>query len=340
MEAPLPKPNISKVIEIEKESTKYELELNIESNYLNFTIKLIDSIPILIFSNKYTLIDLEEKCKIFKMNENIGECLNIFIDFFEKKNYSLIKNENEFIIQIFPKMLNLNDFELKLSIKQSNQDEKFDMIFKKLNDIMKENKELKERVNILEEKLKVYEKQNKNVDKSLNNTWKEICNPWVTETPPLISKNSYKLKNSNYLAEKNLFNGYIYTIKSYQNLNLGNRYKIEFNINSPNGDDIQVGFGNPSKFTGWMKEINSVCLTNEGLFINKEKEDEKYKLMDNKKIVFLVDLKEKEKFFELYINETFINRYNFNFNNYETIFALAAIRKVGNSVNLKTYIST
>lgn len=57
-------------------------------------------------------------------------------------------NGNELILHISPKILNINDFEFKLNLKQTNQNEKFDFIFKKLNDIMKENKVLRERVNI------------------------------------------------------------------------------------------------------------------------------------------------------------------------------------------------
>lgn len=267
---------------------------------------------------------------------NVQIFLQIFL---KKKNYSLKNNEKEIIIQISPKILDLGDFELKLNKNQINQNEKFDMIFKKLNDVIKENMELKERVYFLEEKLKIYEEQNKNAEKTLKNTWKEINNPWVTETPPLIKNFCYKLKNSNYLAEKNLENGCIYTIKSFQTLNDGNIYKIEFYINNPKGDDFQVGFGNPSEFTGGMKNLNSVCLTNIGLFINKEEVNSKFKLSDNQKILFIVNLKEKENFFELYINEILIGKYNFKFENKSQIFPLSAIRRVGNSVNIKTYIA-
>lgn len=107
MDTPLIIPNNSKIFEIQKDSIKYKLELYIISNYLNINIEVIDSIPLIIFSNKFSKYDLEQKSKIFKMNENIEECLNIFEEFFNKNKYTLQNNENEIIIKITPKIFKL-----------------------------------------------------------------------------------------------------------------------------------------------------------------------------------------------------------------------------------------
>ena len=81
--------------------------------------------------------------------------------------------------------------------------------------------------------------------------------------------------------------------------------------------------------------MNSICFSNEGLFINGEKINTEYKIRDNQKIEFFVDLSGDENFFEFYINGIFINKYNFVIK--EDIFALAAIRAIGNSVDLKIF---
>lgn len=197
---------------------------------------------------------------------------------------------------------------------------------------MKENKELKERVNKLEERLQIYEEQNKNLIKG---TFIEIDNPWSDKTPPKIPKFCYILKNSNYLAVKDKENGCIYAINSQKNLKKGEKYKIQFLIYYPKGEDFQVGFWNPSNFTGWIKQMNSICFSNEGLFIKEKEINTEYKIKDNQKIKFIVDLSGEENFFEFYINGIFINKYNFVIK--EDIFALAAIRAIGNSVDLKIF---
>ena len=322
-----------KILQIEKDSIKYEFIFNILSNSLTFTIKILDTFPSLIFSNNFEKNNLEQKCKLFKMYENIEECLNLLKDFIEKNNYSIKRSENEILLIISPKILNLNDFELQLKLKEINQNEKIDAIFKKMNDIIKENKELKERVSKLEEKLKSFESQNKNLVKK--NIFEEIDNPWSNKTPPLIKQFCYQLKDSNYLAEKIKEDGYIYAIRSEKNLQHGEIYKIQFIIHYPAGNDFQVGFGDPSELTGWIKENNSVCLTNGGLYLNNKLINSSYIIKDNQKIEFIINLSKNESFFELYIDDVFINKYNFVINN--QIYVLAAIRALKNAVEIKTY---
>ena len=75
--------------------------------------------------------------------------------------------------------------------------------------------------------------------------------------------------------------------------------------------------------------------TNEGLYIDGKKIKDIILKEKNKIITFIINLKEN-KFFELFVDEIFLGKFEFDLDN---IFGLAALDK-GNSVTIKTFQKT
>ena len=165
----------------------------------------------------------------------------------------------------------------------------------------------------------------------------EIENFWTNEK--LNSNNNefnYELKENNYLAKKINKNQQI--IKSKIKFTEGNIYKIVFNIIYANTlSNFEIGFGNNelcnTKIS--LKEKGAICLSAEGLYIDgKEIKQEKY-IENDYEICFILNLKEKNKNFILFINGILVGEFNFNLID---IYALASIEGIDGSVKLKTFI--
>ena len=81
---------------------------------------------------------------------------------------------------------------------------------------------------------------------------------------------------------------------------------------------------------GWLRGNNLYCISSEGIFINgKNKPD--YKIQkENKKITFIIDLKNNNS--EIYINDQKVD--NFNMKPDNIYYPMIAMRKLNNSVKL------
>ena len=164
----------------------------------------------------------------------------------------------------------------------------------------------------------------------------EIENPWTIER----FKNNknffyYTLKENNYIAEKTENNNYIHSIKAMNQLQKNKIYKLEF-LPNYKANDFGIGFGDFSvtiNNSALYSAQNSVCLKNNGLFINSQNINENIKLENGKKYEFIIDIKNKK--FSLFTNDENFGEYEFNFQ--DNIFAQASIRNVGNSIKIKTY---
>jgi capsule polysaccharide export protein KpsE/RkpR len=84
-----------------------------------------------------------------------------------------------------------------------------------------------------------------------------------------------------------------------------------------------------------LKEKGSVGFTNEGLYINGKKIKDITLKKKNKIVTFIINLKEN-KYFELFADEIFLGKFEFDLDN---IFGLAAIDE-GNSIAIKTFQKT
>ena len=172
--------------------------------------------------------------------------------------------------------------------------------------------------------------------KNISLEFVEIENPWTIER----FKNNknffyYTLKENNYIAEKTENNNYIHSIKAMNQLQKNKIYKLEF-LPNYKANDFGIGFGDFSvtiNNSALYSAQNSVCLKNNGLFINSQNINENIKLENGKKYEFIIDIKNKK--FSLFTNDENFGEHEFNFE--DNVFAQASIRNVGNSIKIKTY---
>ena len=109
--------------------------------------------------------------------------------------------------------------------------------------------------------------------KNISLEFVEIENPWTIER----FKNNknffyYTLKENNYIAEKTENNNYIHSIKAMNQLQKNKIYKLEF-LPNYKANDFGIGFGDFSvtiNNSALYSAQNSVCLKNNGLFINSQ----------------------------------------------------------------------
>jgi len=214
-----------------------------------------------------------------------------------------------------------------------------------IENLSNDNKILKEKINSLENELiqfknnkKINDKfqsQQNNIDilnekmNSLIPNFINIDNPWTEEKEKGKNEFLYILKNGNYYAEK--FNSNrTQTIKSKHKFEKNKIYKLIYNISFKEGV-FRVGFGDFGNNFNRLKEEGSIGFTNEGLFINGIKVKDIKIEKKNKIITFIINLK-KTKYFELFADDIFLGKFEFDL---ENIFGLAAMKE-NNSITIKT----
>ena len=251
-------------------------------------------------------------CDLKKQIDKIEIDKNEEINSLKKETQELKKIINNYSI-------NINNFNQKfeiLSLDNKILKEKMNSLENELTQIKNENLELKEK----------FQSSKKNINL-------KIDNPWTNEKEKGQSEFEYILKDGNYYAEK--VKGYVVkTIKAKHKFETNKIYNLIYKIIYKEGD-YRVGFGDFGENENRLKERGSVGFTNEGLFINGKKiKDIKIEKQD-KKITFIIDLK-INKYFELFVDEIYLGKFEFDL---ENIFGLAALSP-GNSVTIKTYQSS
>jgi len=305
---------------------------------------IIINIPIGLTKFKEIVFVLSKQTKSVK--DICGDLYDLVFDLKNQINkIEIDKNEkNEKI-----KSLNKETEELKKIINDNTI--QINNIYQKIQNLSNDNKILKEKINSLENELSQFKngnsfpkenslindvpKENINIvneKKELETDFIKIDNPWTKEIEKGESEFEYILKDGNYYAEKKV--GFIKSIKSKHKFEKNKIYKLIYNI-SFKEEDYRVGFGDFGNNISRLKEKGSVGFTNEGLYIDGKKIKDIILKENNKIITFIINLKEN-KYFELYADEIFLGKFEFDLNN---IFGLAAIDK-GNSVAIKTFQKT
>ena len=144
--------------------------------------------------------------------------------------------------------------------------------------------------------------------------FEEILNPWIDENK------KYILYNNDYLAELNN-SYYMYPIKSKYKFEKNKIYKLIYNISYISGK-FRVGFGDFGLNNKQLKEKGSIGLTNKGLYNEGEKISNLKIEKENKEIIFIINLKNKQKYFEVIIDGKYLGKFNFNLDN---IYGLASM---------------
>ncbi len=139
--------NPSKNFELILDNKKYEFEISIIQNYLNFKCTLNNSFPSKIFSNQYSNEDLSKLCKKFFLDEPIEVCLTIIVELIENKEYSIKESENMINLTFSPKQYKIQEFTITLTLNQFEEVQQIHELYKKVNELIEENKILKQQLN-------------------------------------------------------------------------------------------------------------------------------------------------------------------------------------------------
>ena len=152
MEAPKPQESINLTIEDEKK--KYNLNITNSSNALVINISEEGDLFKKEYSKEFTLKDLSQNGRFFKIFDDIASVIVSLKETFENKKPK-IKEENGYIeFKIIPILTAMGETTLIIPMKKSDDKETInnlcDIIKNQANDI----KDLKSRVTVLEEKMK------------------------------------------------------------------------------------------------------------------------------------------------------------------------------------------
>ena len=307
--------NISLIKEFNEEIKKLEeiYHLKIEELKKNI-ISIIEQKINLFITNNLKVLRQTSKMKLDKNLININE------------NYP---------INSLDKQIEISNLINIIKADEKNIKEKFDKSYiQKLIEANKENF-IKKKENI-EKIIGTIITNNLHENNNIN-LFIEINNPWTNDVFKYSNKFLYTLKDNNNLIEKTDENGYIHIVRSQNELKEGKIYKIEFHINYTKGNDLDVGFGNINlcQTQGWIRCEEGICICNKGLFINGVHSIVNNNFIENNiKIIFILNFKEEKKSFEVYKNEEKIGKFSFDLKN---VYALVAIRNIGNSVKIKTF---
>ena len=322
----------------------YSLKITYSSE-LDINLKVLNKLPEESFIGNYNM-EYIIKNKYFSFCENTQDIKQTLEPILKEDKNIILKEEHgelKLILQLpHPKCREI-EFILKKEKKDTKDsiNELYELI-NKLNDKVSlqgnEINDLKEKIKLQEKEINRLKKIT-NILKDIDGDFYEINNPWSKEKFKYADYKTfnYTLKENDYLAEKTENDDYIHMIKSKNQLKKDNIYKLVFEINYINGNNFHVGFGDFNEATSkeWLKyKIKCVGLTEEGLFIEGNKIDNVSINNNDKKYTFLIDINNKK--FSLFVNE--IKKGEFNYNFQENIYPLAAIRKIGNSVKIKTYV--
>ena len=139
--------NPSKIFELFIDNKKYELEISIIQNYLNFKCSLKDLIPSKIFSNQYSNEDLSKLCKKFFLDESIEVCLTIIIELIENKEYIIKETENMINLIFSPKQYKIQEFTISLTLNQFEESQLIQELYKEVIELKEEKEILKKQLN-------------------------------------------------------------------------------------------------------------------------------------------------------------------------------------------------
>ena len=122
----------------------------------------------------------------------------------------------------------------------------------------------------------------------------------------------------------------MYPVKSKLKLDKNRIYKLIYNISYISGK-FRVGFGDLGLNNKQLKEKGSIGLTCQGLFNEGEKISDVKLQKENKQVIFIIDLKNNQKYFEVFIDGKALGKFNFEL---EDIYGLASMHN--GSVQIKT----
>ena len=195
----------------EENNKKYEIIFIFYKTSIDINIKDTNSFPQSNYSQSFTFEKIIEKCKIFKIYDNLPEIYDNIIIFMEKKKYSL---ENKYSSIFLTFNLDLGNFGFELFAKKNNIDDTLNYLTEKvkylidenneiknkLNQYFQENSELKNKIIVLEKEINLSKEKEKKDELFKGSTIiqsleeKNLISNWILQNTNKITQLLYKAK--------------------------------------------------------------------------------------------------------------------------------------------------
>ena len=157
MDAPLPNHNLTLDLKSEENNDSYKLNFFNSSNALSINITKENNFPKIEYQKDFTIKELLEKGKFFKIFEDIPSIITALKETLENKK-PIIKEEKDYIqLIIIPTLLALGEINLIIPKKQLNDKDVINDLCNIINKQGKEIENLKIKVSALEDKMKIFE---------------------------------------------------------------------------------------------------------------------------------------------------------------------------------------
>ena len=272
-----------------------------------------------------------------KLNEGVEKFHKEILDDFKKVKNKLNISEDidmNMIINNYPpknkeELNELITAFLKLYNNKNNKDNK--SYGNNSNNINNQNKKL-----LIENAANYYDKILQNTKKDLEKyiselkLFKILKFEWSTKTYGKYDF-YYKLEENNSKATKISGEGTNTICRGTKPLQKGKKYKLDYYIDYFDGE-FDVGFGDDQEGDmDWLRGNNLYGFTNDGIFINGKK-NEDYKIKkENKKITFIIDL--KNNIFEIFMDGRKLDNTN-EMKPENTYYPMISMKELNNSVKL------
>jgi hypothetical protein len=255
------------------------------------------------------------KPKLTKLSEI---CTNLYKEGFikeeilEKKDSKNEKNEK--------KETDRGDSPLNISENKIKMNSPLDNFNKKLDDLLKEQLALMTKY--IEENILVLS------DKCFSIPYKfEWCSKSYTGDGFL-----YELTNNNRIGTKILEDRIMTILRAKEEIKNNSIYNFKFKIGLKTEGDFDIGIGTEKEAnTCWLRNSESLCISNSGIRSMGIIVDNVSKLKDNDILDIEINTKKKEKYFKAVLNNKLICLIDFEFDN---AFIMAAIRNTGNYIEV------
>ena len=159
MDTPPPIATKSKEYTLNSEAKTFKIRINLSSK-ITMEANELDKIKGLFYSNIFSLEDLVQLSRGFKICEDINEAFDTIVQIFENKKADIkYNNENEvlLIIKVDLPGGKVQEVNLTLYKKEMNKDLLIDELIVKVNKLEEENKTLKKDMNNIKERLNLFE---------------------------------------------------------------------------------------------------------------------------------------------------------------------------------------
>ena len=142
----------------------------------------------------------------------------------------------------------------------------------------------------------------------------------------------YELTNNKRIGTKILEDRIMTILRAKEEIKNNSIYNIKFKIGLKKEGDFDIGIGSEKEAnTCWLRNSESLCISNSGIRSLGIIMDNVSKLKDNDILDIEINTKEKVKYFKAILNNKLICVLDFEFDN---AFIMAAMRNIGNYIEV------